>query len=184
MNIIDLLFIFILIGAMAFGMFQGIIRLLVSIVSLYVSIVLASLYFQPLGNIFRTRFGSTLEVGQVTAFAAILLVGFILLLLAGNYTFRYARLPTALDFLDRIVGTLLGLFLGALMLGLFGVLLRDLFIFQAPADTLNYPFMFTFQNGVRSSLLVGIFNSYILPLIYRTVDPVLPPEANIIFQIK
>ena len=184
MNIVDLLFIILLITALAIGMFQGTLRLLIAVLVLYVSIVLASLYFQPLGNVLRVRFNSTVEVGQIVAFAIILLFGFILLLLAGLYTFRYARLPTSLEFIDRILGTLLGMVLGALVLGMFAVLLRDMFVFQAPAATLNYPFMQTFQDGVRSSILVRTFNGYILPLIYRSIDPILPPEANIIFQLQ
>ena len=184
MNIVDLLFIILLISSLAVGMFQGTLRLLIAIIVLYVSILLASLYFQPLGNFFRVRFNSTVEVAQIVAFSTILLVAFILLLLAGLYTFRYARIPTNLEFLDRILGTLFGLVLGALVLGMFAVLLRDLFVFQSPATTLNYPFMETFQDGVRSSILVRTFNGYILPLIYRSIDPILPPEANIIFQLQ
>lgn len=184
MNIVDLLFILLLIASLAIGIFQGTLRLLIAIVVLYVSIVLASLYFQPLGNFFRVRFNSTLEVGQITAFAIILMVAFLLLLGAGLYTFRYARLPTNLEFIDRVLGTLLGMVMGALILGMFALLLRDLFVFQSPASLMNYPFMQTFQDGVRSSVLVRTFNGYILPLIYRSVDPVLPPEANIIFQLQ
>ncbi|MBC8161433.1 MAG: CvpA family protein [Roseiflexaceae bacterium] len=184
MNIVDLLIIVLMIAALAIGLFQGIIRLMISIIVLYVSIVLASLYFQPLGNFFRVQFNSTVQVGQVTAFAAILMLAFILLLMAGLYTFRYVQMPTSLEFLDRIIGTLLGLLLGGLLIGMFTVLLRELFVSQSPCDTLNYPFVCIFQSGVRSSVLVQTFNSFVLPLIYRTVDPVLPPEANIIFQIR
>lgn len=184
MNGVDLLIIVMLIASLAIGMFQGIIRLVIAIVALYISIVLASLYFQPFGNFLRVQFKSTLEAGQAIGFAIILMVGFILLLMAGLYTFRYARMPMALEFLDRMIGTVLGLFLGALIIGMFAVLLRNLFVFQSPAETLNYPFTMTFQNWTRSSVLIRVFNGYVLPLIYRTVDPMLPPEANVIFQIQ
>lgn len=184
MNLVDILLIVLIIASLTIGIFQGTIRLLIAIIVLYVSIVLASLYFQPLGAIFRDRFNSSLAVGQIVAFAVILLVGFLLLLAAGLYTFRYARLPLSLEFIDRILGTLLGLVLGAFAIGIFTVLLRDLFLFESPCSTLNYPFVCGFQNGVRTSVLVDAFSGYILPLIYRTLDPVLPPEANIIFQLQ
>jgi membrane protein required for colicin V production len=183
MNLVDIFFILMLIGALAAGIFQGIIKLMIAIVSLYISIVLASLYFQPLGVVFRNRFRSTLEVGQITAFAVILMVGFIALTVAGLYTFRYAQMPKSLEFLDRIVGTLLGLVLGGLLLGMFALLLRDLFVFQSPASALTYPFMRTFQNSVRGSVMIGLFGNFILPLIYSSVQPILPPEADIIFRI-
>ncbi len=50
MNAIDLLFILLLLAGLAIGFFQGTIRLTIAIVSFYVSIVLASLYFQLVGR--------------------------------------------------------------------------------------------------------------------------------------
>ena len=56
MNGIDVVFLLILLGGLALGFFQGTIKLLVAIIAFYVSIVLASLYFQAVGNFFRVRF--------------------------------------------------------------------------------------------------------------------------------
>ncbi|MCP6768683.1 CvpA family protein, partial [Klebsiella pneumoniae] len=92
-------------------------------IAFYVSLVLASLYFQAVGNFFRVRFNSSQEVGQITAFATVLLISFLLLTLAGLYTFRYLKVPPSLDFIDKIIGTLLGLLLGALFMGLLAILL-------------------------------------------------------------
>src|ERR1043166_7878220 len=106
MNFMDIVFILLLLGGLALGFFQGTIRLLIAIVAFYVGILLASLYFTTVGLIFQRRFHSTLYVGQITAFAIILLVSFLLLAIAGFYTFRYAKMPASLDFIDRIVGTI------------------------------------------------------------------------------
>src|SRR5215470_4664277 len=127
MNGIDILYIILLLGGLALGFFQGTIRLLVAIVAFYVGILLASLYFTTVGLSFMRRFHSSLEVGQITAFAVILLVAFLLLTVAGIYTFRYARLPASLDFLDRMAGTVLGLVMAGLILGMLGVILKLLF---------------------------------------------------------
>src|SRR5262245_46425949 len=116
MNFVDLLFLLLLLGGLALGFFQGTIKLLVAIVAFYVGILLASLYFTTVGLTFMRRFNSSLQVGQITAFAVILLVAFLLLTVAGLYTFRYARLPSGLDFLDRMVGTVLGLVMAGLFL--------------------------------------------------------------------
>lgn len=182
MSIIDILFIIILFGALALGIFQGTIKLLVAIIALYASIVLASLYYQALGVFFRDRFNSTLEVGQITGFAVILMVTFLLLTIAGLYTFRYAQIPASLDFVDRMLGTLLGLVLGALFLGMLAILLRILFT-QNVAGTLQYPFMITIQDGVRRSQLIPFFANNVLPLIYASVRPILPEQADFIFGL-
>src|SRR5436309_7487509 len=108
MNVMDIVYILLLLVGLAIGFFQGTIKLLITIVAFYVAIILASLYFQSLGNFYRLHFRSTVEVSQITAFATVLLVAFLVLTIAGLYTFRYARIPASLDFIDRIIGTLLG----------------------------------------------------------------------------
>jgi membrane protein required for colicin V production len=178
------MFILLVLGGLALGFFQGTIKLVITIIAFYVSIVLASLYFQILGSFFRVRFGTTLEIGQITAFGFILLLGFILLTIAGLYTFRYAQMPPSLDFVDRIVGTLLGLVLGGLVLGILASILESLFILRNPAATITWPIMRAFQGSVRGSLLVDLFADNILPLIYVSVRPLLPAESDLIFRVR
>lgn len=184
MNLIDILFIVLLIGGLALGFFQGTIKLIIAIVAFYVGIVLASLYFLAVGDFFRRRFESSAQVGQITAFALILLVSFLLLLGAGLYTFRYARLPASLDFIDRIIGSLLGLVLGALFLGIFAIVLAKLFIERDVAGALNFPVTGFIQSRVRTSVLLPYFRDYVLPLIYNSARPVLPREADFIFTTR
>jgi hypothetical protein len=104
MNLIDILFLLGVLGGLALGFFQGIIRLAIAIISFYLSIILASLYFQSLGRFFRERFGTTFDIAQMVAFGTILLTAFFLITIAGLYTFRYAKMPASLDFVDKIVG--------------------------------------------------------------------------------
>jgi len=184
MNGIDLLFILLFLSGLALGFFQGTLKLLIAIISFYVGIVLASLYFQVLGNFFRVRFNTSAEVGQVTAFATVLLVSFLLLTIAGLYTFRYARVPASLDFLDKILGTLLGMLLAALIMGMLAILLKDLFVFRSPATEASLPIVIAFQNGVRTSTLVSFFGNNVLPLIYGFLRPILPAEAELIFRVR
>jgi membrane protein required for colicin V production len=182
MNFMDVVYLLLVLASLALGFFNGTVKLVVAIVAFYVSITLSSLYFQSLGLFYRNRFGSTLEVAQVTAFTTILLVAFLLLTIAGLYTFRYAKLPASLDFVDRIVGTLLGLVMGALFLGVLSGLLKDLFVFQTPG-IVAFPVGRAFVESVGSSFLVEYFSSDILPMIYNSVRPVLPREADIIFRV-
>jgi uncharacterized membrane protein required for colicin V production len=184
MNFTDILFILLVLGGLALGFFQGTIRLLIAIVSFYIGIILASLYFTTVGLFFQRRFNSTLMVSQIMAFFLILLVAFFLLTIAGFYTFRYARMPASLDFIDRIIGTLLGLLLGVLFLGIFAIVLKDLFVYQDVAGSITFPIVRSFQGSVRTSLLRPIFSDRILPLIYTTIQPVLPRDASIIFRFQ
>lgn len=184
MNAIDILFIVLLLVGLALGFFQGTIRLLIAIIAFYVSIVLASLYFPVVGEFFRSKFHSSREVGQITGFAVVLLISFLLLTAAGLYTFRYARVPISLDFIDKISGTLLGLLLGALFLGMFAILLHGLFVSRDVAANVTLPIVSSFQAGVRKSFLVKFFADQILPLIYVTVRPVLPRESDFIFRVR
>ena len=184
MNGIDLLFILLLLAGLALGFFQGTIKLVIAIIAFYVGIILASLYFPIVGNFFRVRFHASLEVGQIMAFALILLISFLLLTVAGLYTFRYAKMPPGLDFIDRIIGTMLGLLLGTLFLGMLAILLQGLFIDRDVAGSVSFPIMRSFQGGVRSSFLVSFFGNQILPLIYTTVKPLLPRESDFIFRVR
>lgn len=184
MNFIDILFLLAVLGGLALGFFQGTIRLLIAIIAFYVSIILASLYFQSLGRFFRERFNTTTDVAQIVAFGVLLLISFLLLTVAGLYTFRYAKMPASLDFVDRIIGTLFGLVLGALFLGMLAVILEQLFVFRDTAGTITFPIVRAFQAGVRGSFLVQFFGNNILPLIYSTVRPVLPRESEIIFRLR
>lgn len=184
MNLIDILFLVLLLGGLALGFFQGTIKFVIAIIAFYVGIVLASLYFQSIGNFFRQKFNSSAEVGQITAFATVLAVSFLLLTIAGLYTFRYFRMPTSLDFFDKILGTLLGLVMAALFLGILAVLLKDLFVFRNPAGSASLPVIVSFQAGVRGSTLVRFFGDNILPLIYSSVRPVLPSQADLIFRVR
>ena len=184
MNLIDLVFILLLLGGLALGFFQGTLKFLIAIIAFYVGLVLASLYFQSVGNFFRQKFNSSAEVGQVTAFAAVLAVSFLLLTVAGLYTFRYFKMPASLDFIDKILGTLLGLCMAALFLGILAVLLKDLFVFRNPAGTAAMPIMTSFQNSVRSSTMVSFFSNNVLPLIYATARPFLPQASSLIFRVQ
>jgi uncharacterized membrane protein required for colicin V production len=184
MNFVDIVFILLLLGALALGFFQGTIRLLIAIVAFYVAIVLASLYFTSVGLVFQQRFHSTLRVGQITAFAVIMLVAFLLLAIAGLYTFRYAKMPASLDFIDRILGTLLGLFLGAFFLGMLAIILRLLF-YPEIGDPASLPVVGAFQRSVRGSFLIDFFSNRLLPLIFVMLRPILPRDAvEIFFQIR
>lgn len=180
MNFIDILFILIFFGILAAGFFQGMIRLLVMIAALYLSVVLASLYFASLGEFFVRRFDAERYVGQYVAFFLVLLVAFLFLALAGLYTFRYWRLLGGLQYLDRIIGTVLGMLLGTLVIGIFASLLYNLMVVRGGRN-IDLPLFRSIGTAVANSVMVRYFSTKLLPLVYNTVDPFLPEGADLLF---
>ncbi|NTU79352.1 MAG: CvpA family protein [Chloroflexales bacterium] len=180
MNFIDLLFILIFFAILAAGFFQGMIRLLVLIVALYLALVLASLYYAPLGHFFERNLDAERFVGQYVAFFLVLMFSFLLLALAGVYTFRYAKLPGSLQYLDRIIGTVLGMFLGALVVGICTTLLWNLMIIHGGRN-IDLPLFQGIGRAVERSVMVNYFSNQLFPLVYNSIDPFLPEGADLLF---
>ncbi len=180
---VDIVFLFLFIGALVLGFFQGVVRLAVILVAFYLSLVLASFYFFSFGKFLVKSFHTTTSVGQYVGFVIVMLVALALLTAAGLYTFRYAKLPGQLLYVDRISGMFLGMVFGSLLLGIFGVLLWNLMI-ERGAETLELPIMHWLGRSVRNSFLMGYFSDYVLPRAYDFADPVLPDSARIIFAVS
>lgn len=180
MNFIDLLFILLFFGMLAAGFFQGMIKLLVMLVAIYLAVVLASLYYAPLGEFFVRSFETQRYVGQYVAFFLVMGVAFVLLTIAGLYTFRYAKLPGGLQYLDRIVGTLLGMFMGVILIGIFGSLLYNLMILRGGRN-IELPLFNILGNSVARSTLLRYFTTVLLPTAYNSIDPILPEGADLLF---
>lgn len=181
MSFVDLLLIVLFIAITATGFFQGTIRIIIALITFYASIVLASLYFRFLA-VFFTRRGTTSQIAESISFFVLLLLCFVVLFGAGAYTFRYARLPGRLDYLDRIAGTMLGLLLAALVAVVLAMVLNYAFVRNDPASTASLPLTRGFQNSVRSSALSPLLLEFVLPRLYRSVSPFLPDAAQPFFR--
>ena len=183
MNIMDVLFIILFFGMLAVGFFQGMVRLLVIIVAFYLAMVLASLYYPSLGEFFVRRLDAERFVGQYVAFALVLFFATLLLTLAGLYTFRYFRMPGGLEYLDRIVGALLGMIFGALLIGITATLLWNLMIVRGGRN-IDLPLMRGLGNAIANSFVLRYFANVVLPLVYGVLDPILPEGADLLFQVQ
>lgn len=177
---IDLLFLFLLVGILIISFFQGVIRMTILLVSFYLSIVLASLWFRPFGAFLKKSFHSTIYVGQYVAFALILLVGLAAISAAGLYTFRYAKVPGRFLMVDHIIGVLMGLVLAGLVLGIFAVLLWNLMV-ERGGCSIDFPVVKWLCRSIRNSFLLGYFARHILTKTYSIADPVLPDDVRILF---
>lgn len=177
---LDSIIILLFAGALILGFFQGVVRLAVLLVTCYLSLVLASLYFASLGSLFEDWFDTTRDVGSYSAFALILLVSYALLAAAGLSIFRNVRLPGNLLYLDRVLGTLLGLLLAGLFIGTFAVLLWNLMVERGGSE-IDLPVMQWLGRSVQKSFLLRFFGRTILPGSYALVDPFLPDAVKMIF---
>jgi len=181
-NSMDIFFILLLILCIAVGFFQGMIRVTIAIVALYLGLVLASLYYPLVGDFLVRRLGAQRFVGQYVGFAMVLFIAFIILLIAGVYTFRYATLPGRLQYLDRILGTILGLLLGGFLIGIFATFLWTLLIERRAAPDL--PLMNIVTQSTRTSILPRYFATVILRQAYTVLDPILPDGVRLIFSVQ
>ncbi len=183
MNFVDLLFILSFFGILVLGFFQGMLRLAVLVIAFYLALVLASLYYAPIGELFVRNFRTQPFVAQYIAFFLVLLLGFILVTFAGIYTFREVKLPGALHYLDQIVGLLLGLFLGALVVGISASLLWNLMIVHGGRN-IDIPLFGMLGAGIERSTMVRYFSTTVLPLAYNYMAPFLPDGADLLFMLQ
>jgi len=183
LNLMDILLILLFFGTLAVGFFQGALRLLVLMVGFYLALVLASLYYPALGEFIVRNFGAERFVGQYLAFFLVLFFGFALLAVAGLYTFRYVRAPGGLEYLDRVVGTLLGMVFGALVVGVVSSLLWNLMILRGGRN-IDLPLFSALGASIANSFVLQYFSNQVLPLVYSFLDPILPDGANMLFAVQ
>jgi len=182
-NFIDFVFILLFIMSLVVGFFQGMIRLAVMLAALYLSLVLSSLYFTTVGEWLMISFGAQRYVGQFVGFALVFIFGFIVLVIAGLYTFRYAQLPGGLVYFNHVAGVVLGMLLGTFFIGTFAALLYNLMIARG-GNTIEFPVMRALGSSVNSSVLLHFFSTNLLPTVYNILSPVLPAGARLIFEIQ
>ena len=178
---VDLLLVLLFIAVTAMGFFQGTIRIVIALVTFYASVVLSSLYFRFLA-VFFTRRGTNPAIADAISFFLILIVCFLILFAAGVYTFRYVRVPGRLDYLDRLLGTLLAVVLAAMVGVIVSMVLQYAFVRFDAAATAGFPLTASFQRSVRSSTVRPLLLDHVLPRLYTSVSPFLPEAAQPFFR--
>lgn len=179
--ITDLLLLLVLVVLAITGFFQGAIKLLLALLTLYASILLASLYFKFVA-LYLVRYAFSPVLADISSFCLVLLACFLILLAAGLYTFRYIRLPSRFELLDRIVGMVFGILLGIVASSLIAMLLRYAFIDHDLASQMSLPLVRTFQASTRSARLLPVLLMHVMPQVYTLVAPLLPDAAVPLFS--
>lgn len=176
---VDVLLLLLFVIITGIGFFQGTIKLVISLITFYASIILASLYFKFLSLYFTHR-GTSPVIADAVSFFLILALCFIILLAVALYTFRYVRMPGRLEYVDRIVGVVLGVVLGAVLTSIVAMVLQYMFITHSAGS--GYPITRALQSSTRSSTLLQLLIFNILPRLFTLVAPFLPDAATPFFN--
>lgn len=181
MPFVDILLLLFVVFGLFYGFFQGMLKVGIAILVFYLTIVLSSLYYRPLALMISKNSTTPFQVLEMLAFLSLLFVLFFILLAVASYTFRYLKIDGRLQYIDKVIGTFLGLVLGAMIASIFAMMLRYLFTTNAAA-VLDYPAMRFLQASTKASALKDIFLNIILPLIYGPISPIMPDSADALFR--
>ena len=182
MPFVDIVMLLLVIVCLFFGFFKGVVKIALAIITFYLSIVIASLYFRFVAQAIAKNSKTSLQVLDMLSFLILLIVCFIILLWAALYTFRYVQVGGRIQYLDKLLGSFLGLLLGAIMASVFAMMLRYLFITANASATLNFPAMRFLQQSTLNSVLKNVFLDVVLPVLYAPISPILPESADLIFR--
>jgi uncharacterized membrane protein required for colicin V production len=116
------------IGAI-FGISQGALRMLTSVLALFGSIYFASLYYPRAGFVFERQFALSPVAASVVGFLALFVIVFSVIQLAGGFVMSLLHV-VRMSWLDRLAGGALGAAVAGVMAGLVVMLLAALL----PAD--------------------------------------------------
>ncbi len=162
------------------GWKHGVPKLLMAVGAIYTGFLLASVYYHLvavlLANALNIRADFTTDlVSFVILDAAI--TGLMLLLLVN--LFSHVEVKGRLAVFDKVFGSLIGFFAGALVIGILVALLR---VPVEAANTkinsaANMPIVQVFNIGYGRSALAPVFMKA-APYLLRTVEPALPQEAK------
>lgn len=109
MSIFDFISVIVMILAMLVGAMQGVVRPLVTAFVAYVSLVLAGLYFQKVGDTFHLYSNISLLESHILAFIGAFFVFWVILLALGMYTFRFFDAQSGGAFFSRSIGLIINL---------------------------------------------------------------------------
>ncbi len=169
LNPFDVLIVFALVGGTALGFIRGLMRMILSLLVLYIAAVLAMTFYERAGRYLTYMFGLPNAISQALAFLLILILTSALLNFILRRTYRDTALP-GLRQVDQLGGLVIGFFLSVIWIGF--AILALAFVLATPV---------TGESGLHLSLL-GYFNSSnlipvfyaLLPIMLATLKPWMP----------
>jgi len=171
LNPIDALIAFALLGGIIWGFLHGLVRMVLSLLVLYIATVLAMSFYgqggRLLGYLSSGAIGGTMS--QALAFVLILVLTTSIINFVLSRTYKNTELPGVRQ-IDQLGGMLLGFLLAAVWIGLSVVALA--FVLSSTGGA-GSAFRQTLQYYFVSSNLIPIFYHF-LPLVLVTLKPWMP----------
>ncbi len=177
---LDILIILLLFAALLVGWTQGIPRLVMIAGALYTGFLLASVYYHlfavSLANMFKIQSGFVADLVSFAVLDVLVTAVMVALLLS---MFGHVEVKGRAAVFDKILGSVMGLFVGVFVIGILITLLRV--PFEANQTKLNsaadMPIVLMFNSNYEKSTLAGQFMRT-TPVLMSSVVPLLPTEAQ------
>jgi uncharacterized membrane protein required for colicin V production len=175
---LDVLMVLVLVGSMAFGLRQGLLRQLILLLAFYLGIVVAANYYSQTGELLVNSVApsASIEMARIVAFVALFVIVTFVLIVAFWTAYRQTKLPTAY-MLDEVAGTVLGAVGGLVLVNL--ILAVGWQILETPWPDGGGGFTAFLQSGLVESSLKGAF-SIPMPLIQATLSPLIPADVPLL----
>jgi len=180
---VDLLLVLYFMGFFVLGFAQGTIRRLIGIASILFSFFLAANLYEPLGNFLA---GNWTQFSKEYAF----MIGFLFVFLAAAIAFAiiaqgfYKPQPLfeKAQFVDELLGGVLGLIQAALILGIVVVILGSYFMLAGQAkDPDQLPFLRDLWGALESSRIVDVFQETLIPAFFALTGFLIPDSIESLF---
>lgn len=180
LNPFDVLIVFALVGGTAIGFVRGLMRMVLSLLVLYIAAVLAMTFYDNLGRYLTFMFGFPRSLAEALAFLLILILTTVLITSILRRTYRDTALP-GLRQVDQLGGMVIGFLVSIIWIGF--AILALAFVLAAPVSE-EGSFHMSLLNYFHGSNLIPIFYA-LLPAVFATLKlwmpKGLPPE---IFSLR
>jgi uncharacterized membrane protein required for colicin V production len=154
LNPYDALIVFALLVGVALGFIRGLVRMVLSLLVLYLGAVLAVTFYITLGRGINYIFGLPREINEGMAFLLILVVTSVVINFVLRRTYKDTELPGVRQ-IDQLGGMIIGFFVTAIWIG-FGILVLA-FLLGASV---------TASEGARQNLIGYFRSSSLIPIFY------------------
>ena len=177
---LDIIIVLLLFASLLVGWMQGMPRLIMIAGALYTGFLLASVYYHlfavSLAGVFNIQSGFVADLVSFAVLDVLVTLLMVALLLS---LFGHIEVKGRAAVFDRILGSVMGLFVGVFVIGILMTLLRV--PFEANQTKLNssadMPIIQMFNSNYEKSTLAPNFIRT-TPILMSSVMPLLPPDAR------
>lgn len=177
---LDIIIVLLLLVSILVGWTQGIPRLVMIAGALYTGFLLASVYYHlfavSLANMFKIQSSFVADLISFALLDVLVTVVMIALLLS---LFGHVEVKGRAAVFDKLLGSVMGLFVGVFVIGIFVTLLRVPFEANKTKlnSTGNMPIVQIFNSNYEKSALAPNFMRT-MPVLMSSVVPLLPAETR------